>query len=281
MTPTTFDTDSEPLPPRGGAHDPFRLRGKGRWIAIGVAIAFLIGVVGIFTFSRTRWGRDQVLIYTLGALGGRLNGKLAVERIDGDLLTGAKLYGFTLTDSAGVPLAVIDSVFVRYRVASFTGGDMVINQLDVYGPDISLFRLAGDTLWNYQAIFLDPDPTPGGEPRATLIENLQLFDADISIRVPLETDSRLPPARQEALMQEILADTARWMIEGDSAGYIRTSLIYVPHAELREVYISPDERGITSASTTTASAITQRIKPRTRAACPTASPERSCASHEP
>jgi hypothetical protein len=208
-----------------------------------VGIAFLLGTGILTIFSRTDWGRQQVLAYTLQTLGGSVNARLAVERIDGNLLTGARLYGFTIADSVGVPLAVIDSLYLRYRVATFPGGDIVITRLQAYGSEISIFRLPGDTLWNYQGIFQGPAEPAAGEPRATLIEHLELYDAKVSIRAPLAADSRLPAARQEEVIQEILADTARWMIEGtDSTGYIRTTLIDVPHAEVQEVYIGPDER---------------------------------------
>lgn len=219
------------------------LRGHGRWFAVGLAIAFATGIVVLISLSRTEWGRDQVLEYTLSALGGRLNGDLTVVRLEGNLITGARLYEIRLDDTTGVPLAVIDSAFIRYRLATLTGGDVVINRLDVYGADINIFRLHGDTLWNYQGVFQDPTPDPVGDPTATLVENLRLYETDVTIRMPLVMDARLPEARQEQELAMILADTARWMTEETPEGYLRTNLMDIAGAEVAELFIGPDERG--------------------------------------
>jgi hypothetical protein len=180
-------------------------------MALGIVVALTIGAAILVSFTRTQWGREHVLQYTLTTLGGGLTGALVVERLDGNLLTGAKLYGISLSDTAGNPLAVADSAFIDYRVATFTGGDVVIRRLHVFGAEIDLFRMPGDTLWNYEEVLQDPTPGPEtGEESATLIESLTVTGAHVTVRVPLEVDSRLPPERQQEEMELILADTARW-----------------------------------------------------------------------
>src|SRR5690606_25927674 len=147
--------------------------------------------------TQTERGRQQVLMFTVAALGGRLSGELEIGRIEGNLLVGAKAFNLRLSDEDGAPLAIIDSAFIRYRVASFVGGDIVINRLDLHGAVIDIFRMPGDTLWNYQRILQDPSPGPQtGPPGATLVESLWLHDAEITIRAPLEPDPRLSPERQ-------------------------------------------------------------------------------------
>src|SRR5690606_16375492 len=125
-----------------------------------------LGAGFIALLTQTDRGRSQVLAFTLRALGGRLSGELEIERIEGNLLTGARFYGLRLSDFDGVPLAIADSGFIRYRAASFVGGDIIINRLELYGGHIHLYRMPDDSLWNYQKVLQDPtpgppDPTPG------------------------------------------------------------------------------------------------------------------------
>lgn len=232
---------------RGGRRrsDSRRVRGPARWLLLGMVIALVLGSAFILSVTQTNWGREQVLAFTLGAIGGRLNGDLEVARLEGNVITGARLYEIALRDTTGAPLAIVDSAYIRYRLASFLGGDVVINQLVAYGANIDIFRLPGDTIWNYQSILTDPtpDPNPTGTPGATLIARMTLVDSDISVRRPLEADERLTPEEQEAQLQEMLADTARYMIEEVPGGYLQSTLVHADTAEVEELFIGPDERG--------------------------------------
>lgn len=218
-------------------------RGRARWVALGVLLALSVGFAGAVFLTQSDRGRSQVLAFTLRALGGRLNGNLQVERIAGNLLTGAWVYGLSLTDPDGEPLALVDSAYIRYRVPTLLGGDIVIPRVDVYDATISIFRMPGDTIWNYQRVLADPMPSPTpGPPGATLIESLTLHDSRVEIRSPFGTDPRLTPDEQQLAIEEALADTARWMVEAVPGGYLRTMYVNVAMADLAELFISPDER---------------------------------------
>jgi hypothetical protein len=243
MSPTEYEIDPDGLPPRRPTMRQ-QLRGRGRWFALGFVIAVLIAVGALTIFSRTDEGRARVLVYTLELLGDRLNGRLTVQSVDGNLLTGATLYDVVLSDTTGVALATVDSAYIRYRIATLTGGDIVIGRLEVWGADIYLVRLPGDTLWNYQHILRDPTPSAEpGDSSATLIEELALNETNIKIRLPLEVDSRLPADRQEEELQLILTDTTRYMLDREGDAYMRTTLIDIDSAEVGELFIGPDERG--------------------------------------
>lgn len=245
MSTTEPDLPAEGGRPRGGRRrgDDRFPRGPKRWVAFGIAIALVLGFATIAAISQTRWGRDQVLAYTLTALGGRLNGQLTIADLDGNLITGARLYEIALRDPDGTPLALIDSAYVRYQVATFLGGDVVITRLEAYQADINIFRMPGDTLWNYQRILQDPTPGPGGDPRATLIERLIAHDAHVVITMPVEPDERLSEARQAEELEMMLADTARYAIEQVPGGYLQTNTVDVADAEVTELYIGGEERG--------------------------------------
>lgn len=212
---------------------------------LGVATAFVIGILLAISLTQTRWGREQILGYTLATLGGRLNGILTVEEVQGNLFTGARLYGIGLTDMEGVPLALIDSAYMQYRVATFLGGDIVIDRLVVWNADINILKMPGDTIWNYQEILRDPDPEPKSpeDASAVLIARLVLNESRIQIRRPLVPDPRLPPGQREQAYAEELADTARNMIEEVPGGHLIANVIDVDSASLAEVYIGPEHRG--------------------------------------
>ena len=243
MSPTEYEIDPDGIPP------PRRstrraLQGRGRWMGLGVLIALIIAGTALTIFSQTDRGRARVLDYTLQLLGGRLNGVLTVESVQGNLLTGAMLHGVTLTDTAGVALANVDSAFIRYRLATLTGGDIVIGRLTAWGADVHIFRLPGDSLWNYQEILQDPDPDPEpGPPSATLIERIELRDSFVKLRLPLGSDPRLSPERQEEERQLIIADSAALMLERIGDDYMRTTLADVTEADVEQLFIGPDERG--------------------------------------
>lgn len=245
MSQNDYPTADARIPTEGGGRrrgNPFR--GPGRWVLLGIAIALLIGAGAIAAISQTAWGREQVLGFTLGALGGRLNGELTVDHLEGNLIAGARLYDVGLVDTEGQPLVEADSVYIQYRLATFLGGDIVINRLAVYNADVNIFRMPGDTLWNYQKVLQDPTPSPtAGPPTATLIERMFLHDAHVEIRAPMEGDPRLSPERREEELQLALADTARYMIEEVPGGYLQTNLIDVRDGEVAELFIGPDERG--------------------------------------
>jgi hypothetical protein len=217
------------------------------WLLSGVALALLIALVAVAAITRTDWGRGQVLELTLTALGGRLNGVLEVDRLEGNVLTGARLYDITLTDAESVPLLQADSAYLEYDLPTFLGGDVVINRLVLYDPELLLVRLPTDTLWNYQKILQDTSQQTGGAARrATLIEQLRLVSADVTVRLPWEPDESLSPAAQRRELREALMDTSRLVVDSVAGGYLRTMVFEVDEARLSSLSVAPDERGGTS-----------------------------------
>lgn len=246
MNRNDADWEWEPDAPRGGRRrdDERRLRGPFRWILIGIGVAFGMGLALVLFLTQTDRGREEVLAVTLRALGGQLNGELTAERLEGGLLTGARLYGVALRDTTGAPLILADSVFLRYRLATFAGGDIVLNRVDLYDAALDIFRMPGDTLWNYQGILQSPEPDPGpGVGRATFIERMNLVNTLVTMRTPVEPDDRLSLEAQESEVAEILADTVRYDIREVPGGHLSTARFEVTSAAVAELFIGPDERG--------------------------------------
>jgi hypothetical protein len=236
---------SEAIPPRAGRRrtDAPRLKRPAGWLLFGIALAFVTAIIFAGLLTQTNWGRSQILAYTVRTLGGRLSGELSIGRVEGNMITGARLYDVGLRGYDGVPLAVLDSAYIQYRVVTFLGGDIVINRLAVWNADINLLKMPGDTAWNYQEILTDPTPDPNAPPGATLIERLVMNDSRIVLRGPISGDPRLSPERRQLEIDRIIADTSQWYIQEVPGGHIRGTYVDVDSATLAEVFIGGSRRG--------------------------------------
>lgn len=214
------------------------------WLGIGVAIAAVISIGMIAFLTRTDRGRAEVLAYTITAAGGRLNGSLEIERLEGSLLSGARVYGISLTGPDGDVLLAADSGYIEYEAPTLIGGDVVINDLVLHHADVFLRRAPGDSLWNYQAILADTTPEdPTQESRATLIKSLRLLNAEVTVRAPWEPRDDLSPAEREREIEIALSDTSRLVVERVPGGYVRTMYFALADARASDLVVAPDERG--------------------------------------
>jgi hypothetical protein len=215
------------------------------WIPllIGAAISVVIVVVAAMSITQTRWGRGRILTFTLEKLGGKLQGRLVVERLDGNLFTGAKLYRITLDDLGGTRLLAADSAYIDYRLPTFFGGDMVIRRLDLYNARLFLRRLPSDSLWNYQHILQDTSRNDTTVGNATLIDRLRMVGGTAEIQLPWVADTSLTPRQQQRQIEEALADTSVLMVERAPGGYLRTMTFRVDTANVSQLSVAPDERG--------------------------------------
>lgn len=219
----------------------------GAWFLAGIGLAVVLVLLVVGYATSTAGGHARVLRFTLTALGGRLNGTLTVERLAGNILTGARLYEISLRDAGGSPMVQADSAYLEYDLPTFLGGDVVINRLVLYDPEVHLVRLPGDSLWNYQRVLQDTTRPPGGEPgRATLIDAIRLVDARVTVRLPWEPDPSLGAAARRREVREALADTSRVVVDSVAGGYLRTLRFAFEEATAGGLIIAPDERGGTS-----------------------------------
>lgn len=217
-----------------------------RWTAfLGGFLGALVLIFAILlAFTRTEPGRERILKMTLETLGGQLRGELQAVRLEGDLFTGARMYEIVLRDTAGLPMVTADSAYIDYRLATFFGGDVVINRLVLYDSEVHLYRLPGDSLWNYQAVLQDTIPDePGRRARATVLENLELVEAEVTVRIPWEPADELSGGERERMIEGVLSDTSRLAVERVPGGYLRTVIARMQEATVEALTVAPDERG--------------------------------------
>lgn len=189
------------------------------WLLVGMLTVLLLGGAALWYLTQTGGGRERVLMLTLDRLGGGIAGALDVERIEGNLLTGAKLYGVSLRDSTGAPFVLADSAYLDYDLRTLTTPRIHVERAVLYDPEIFVYQLPGDTLWNYQKLF-PPGEKPGPQ-RYTLVDRAWVIGADVRVQLPWEPVESAPRARRREVA-EALADTSPVMVRRVRGGYLRT-----------------------------------------------------------
>lgn len=213
---------------------PSRRRLITGWTLAGVAAGVTLVVLFVALLTQSDWGRGRVLVVTLRTMAERVSGgELEVDRLDGNLLSGAWLYGLRIRGPDGLPFLAADSAYVDYHLRTLVGGDVVLQSVRLYSARASLRRLPGDSLWNYQRIFQDTTPErPGQRPGATLVEDLRLVDAQVTVRTPWEPDP-----------EDAEPDTARLLIEQTPRGPMRTMVFAIDQGTISHLLTTKDERG--------------------------------------
>jgi hypothetical protein len=214
------------------------------WLLSGALIGISLAVIAVLILTQTRWGHEQVLGFTLRVASEQLDGTLRIERLEGNLLTGARLYGVSLRGPDDEPFILADSAFVEYSLRTIAGDEIVLDRLMLFAADVTLRQMPDDTLWNYDRIFgdtLPPDPTLIREPRRPIVvREATVIDGRATVEMPWEPDPELSPAEQRREIEAALADTSQIMVRQVPQGFLRTMFFTDVGAALSRVASAPD-----------------------------------------
>jgi hypothetical protein len=218
------------------------------WLLAGTLVGVSLAALAVLVLTQTRWGRAQVLEFTLRAVAEQLDGTFEVARLEGNLLTGARLYGISLRGPDDEPFVEADSAIVAYSLRTLAADEIVLDRLVLFGPSILLRQMPGDTLWNYDRILGDTVPRPEPiEPRRPLVvRTASMVSGNIIVELPWEPDEDLSPAEQRRETQAALSDTSQILVREVAGGYLRTMRFLDATADLSRVVSAPDELGGTS-----------------------------------
>jgi hypothetical protein len=219
-------------------------RRERRWTVAGFVTGVVLVLAVVLMVSQTRWGQARVLEFTLGAAGGLFHGELTIERLRGNLLTGARLYEVRLVDPDREPFLEADSVFVEYSLRALIGGDVTLRRLRVFGADVRMFRMPGDTLWNVQRIFQDTVPEPRDPPvDPVVLHNVELVDGHFRLEFPWQPSEGLTAAERQSEIDAALSPDSRSVISEVPGGYLQTLNFRDLNALLPSVQVGPDAGG--------------------------------------
>lgn len=230
--------------------EPLRARSRGGllWLLAGLLAGLALTAALTVGVTQTRYGRERVLAVTLGALGDRMNGELRVQRLEGNLLAGARLYGVALRMADGSPFILADSAFVAYDLRTLLSDEVVLRRLALFDAEILVRRLPGDSLWNYQRLFRDTTKPPGPpSQRAVIIRQARLHDTRVLVRMPWEPDDTLSPAQRDSAVRDALSDTSRILVQRASGGFLRSMRFHLPEASIARLFYASEVRGGTYA----------------------------------
>lgn len=160
------------------------------WIGIGILAGTVLVLAVVLLVSRTQWGMERVRLFGLGWLEERIEGEVQVGRVSGGgLLRGATLHDVAIIAPSGRPFVRVDSAEVAYNWRTLLGGDIVLGDVVLYGPEVYIEKLPGDTAWNFQYVF--PDTAPGQQqPGRSLVlfQDARIIDGRAVVLMPLEVE---------------------------------------------------------------------------------------------
>jgi translocation and assembly module TamB len=198
------------------------LQRLARVLVVLLAIVAL-ALVAVWVVTNTKYGRERVRRYALGALGGSTHGIVKIGAIRGNLLSGATLSGISITDSAGRPFLTADSLSGRYSIGSFLGKRIAIRDLVLYRPDIVIEKLPGDTAWNYRRLWPASAPNPAdtvpGFGSWIRFDDARIVEGHLTVKSPWSPRTGIDARARDSLVKEALSGESRLMVIATGSGY--------------------------------------------------------------
>ncbi len=194
------------------------MRKVGFWLGLLVATlaGAAMGLTGVAL--GTAAGREVVVGAGITLVNRALNGVLTVDDVGGAVLRGLDLQGVRLEGMDGTPLLEVERLQLRYRVRDLFRGRIVLGQLTLIGPTVTIVE-GPDGRLNMEDVLglgLDTLPPTGTNPllafadvrmtRGTLLMRLRDGEGEVlpERRISLE-EARLPYAR---ILSPFPADSA-------------------------------------------------------------------------
>ena len=219
-----------------------RLPGWAWWL-IGVIVAAGTAAAIVLVVARTPWGQERALDQTISFAGHRLQGTLAIERVSGNLLTGAQVYNVSLRGLDGEALLVADSGYIDYNLRTLLGNRTVIDYVVLHNPRIRIRRMPGDSLWNFQEILRDTTAQEAPSERTTVISRIAFRNANVTVQSPWEPEGTLRGAARARAVREAVSDTLRLMVDSVPGGFVRTSHFRRMDGELADLVLGVEAGG--------------------------------------
>ncbi len=193
-------------------------------VLIGVAGLAVLGVGGVLVVSNTDWGREQVRTRVLSILNEQLDGQFRIGTVDGNLLTGMKLVDVAIDGPDGSAFLRADTLQTDFDLLGLVRQRILLDDMRLVHPVIVIEKRPGER-WNYEKIFLSdttqtdtPDTGPGFGSWIR-IEDLEIVEGRLAVRLPWAPDTTLSGAALDSAVQVALADDNRTRVERVPGGF--------------------------------------------------------------
>jgi hypothetical protein len=150
----------------------------GALLGLASAAGAAMGVLG--AALRTGGGRDVIVRYGLEELNRNLDGSVSVGEVRGSYTGGLDVRDLVVRDTAGAEVVRIDRVQIGYRARDLLAGRMVLGELQLTGPRVTLVQDARGKLNLEHVLRLD---RPGNGGRRPLIAFRNVVIQDGSVRI--------------------------------------------------------------------------------------------------
>ena len=216
-------------------------------VALGVIVLpLLVGALVVLVLATTSWGNERVRRVLVSQANDRLTGRMTVDRLRGNLFSGATLTGVRLADSAGKPVFTARRVVVRYGLWSSLRGRVVVKSL-VLDTALVIADKQPGARWNFQSLMRSRDSSTRSTTRRVPPElaDITIRHGRVVYRRPWQPDSTLPAARREAAIVAALGASARSRTERVPGGFQRVVEFRDIDARIPSVRLATDARPTT------------------------------------
>ncbi len=187
--------------------------GVGLWVVNGLVLA--AAIVAVLAITQTSWGRRHVLAFGLDQLAHRVHGYVTIRALHGNLLTGMRLDGVVITDSARRPFLRADTLALRYSLRSLIDKHLVFGRARLVNAVVVLDQPPHEK-WNFARIFPTTPTPPNQKPGFgswVLIENLSLRNATLVVKPTWSPpDTLRGRALQRAIARALSPGNRQWIV---------------------------------------------------------------------
>jgi hypothetical protein len=212
-------TEGEVHSPRASSG---RVRAAAKSFLVFVVGPIIIGAMVVLVLATTPWGNERVRRLAVSQANKRLTGELSIDKLRGNLFSGATLTNVQVLDSLKHPVFAARAVTIRYGFMAALRREVVIESLVLDTPVVVLDKRPG-MRWNFQSLM-----KPSTTPKDTSVHGVPPKLSDITVhrgrflyRRPWLPDSTLSPAARDSAIAKALDPFARKRTVRAPNGYQR------------------------------------------------------------
>ena len=196
--------------PQAPASSPSRARHVAKVLLSFVVAPILLGATIVLVLATTPWGNERVRRLVVSQANQRLAGELSIDRMRGNLLSGATLTNVQLLDSLKHPVFAARRVEVHYGLMAALRREVVIESIVLDTPVVVLDKRPGER-WNFQSLMkrstTPADTTVTKTP--PVLKEITVRHGRLVYRRPWRPDSTLTAAARDSAITKALDPAAR------------------------------------------------------------------------
>ena len=211
------DAESGPAPREGG-----RRRSVVKALLGSLVAPIVLGAMVVLVLATTPWGNERVRRVAVSQVNKRLTGELSIDKLRGNLFSGATLTNVQLLDSLKHPVFAARAVTVHYGFMAALRREVVITSVVLDTPVVVLDKRPG-MRWNFQAL-MKPSTTPKDTSRHSAppqLSDITIHRGRFLYRRPWLPDSTLSAAARDSAIVKALDPEARKRTVRAPNGYQR------------------------------------------------------------